>query len=167
MFDRHTQPASPLRQTYIERLHAHLALTASLRESLLETLARPDAPEVLHGWITDVMEQNRLQARYITHILRHDYKEKPRDEHETVSHVLDVMVSSFPTGEAPLHILSVILNLAGDVARRRASLALLLLLAEKLSLSEDVAQFSHFRSQSRDSTDKLKQALPALLDHLG
>lgn len=154
---------SALEATYIERLHAHTILTESLRETLLEALSRPEASDALQQWITSILEQNRQQARDINRILR-QHGEKPRDDHETVSSVLDTMVSYLPPGDLPPHLLGVVLNLAGAIARQRTSLALLQLLAEKQRFNDETRILAELRQISKDAAKSLKQVLPSLLD---
>lgn len=157
-------PGRPaITETYIERLHAHTVLTESLRENLLEALSRPEASDALQQWITSILEQNRQQARNINHILRH-HGEKPRDDHETVSSVLDTMVSCLPPGTIPPHLLGVVLNLAGAIARQRTSLALLQLLAEKQAFKDEADCLAGLRQISKNAARSLKQVLPSLLD---
>ncbi|MUG05463.1 hypothetical protein GM556_07935 [Bombella sp. ESL0378] len=121
--------SSPIAALYIERLHEHLSLTSIVREYLLELLSRPAAPPTLQHWITTILEQNKEQERQISHRLR-QHGEKPRNESDTLSGLLDTVVTCFPTGEQATHLLGVMLDIAGYLARLRTSLALLLLLAE-------------------------------------
>ncbi|GBQ05120.1 DUF892 family protein [Saccharibacter floricola] len=154
-----------LTETYIDHLHAHTLLTESLRENLLEALSRPEAPKTLQQWITTILEQNRQQARHINRMLR-QHGEKPRDDHDTVSSMLDTMVSCLPPGQTPHHLLGVVLNLAGAIARQRTSLALLRLLAEKQGLDRETQTLSELRQMSKNASRDLKEVLPSLLDEL-
>ncbi|MCX5614548.1 DUF892 family protein [Bombella saccharophila] len=155
--------SSPIAALYIERLHEHLGLTSIVREYLLELLSRPAAPPTLQHWITTILEQNKEQERQISHRLR-QHGEKPRNESDTLSGLLDTVVTCFPTGEQATHLLGVMLDIAGYLARLRTSLALLLLLAEKLSLAEDAAILTQLRHNSQNASRSLKEVLPALLD---
>ena len=155
--------SSPIAALYIERLHEHLSLTSIVREYLLELLSHPAAPPTLQHWITTILEQNKEQERQISHRLR-QHGEKPRNEPDTLSGLLDTVVTCFPTGEQATHLLGVMLDIAGYLARLRTSLALLLLLAEKLSLAEDAAILTQLRHNSQNASRSLKEVLPALLD---
>lgn len=159
---RHPAEQPSIRRTYRDRLHAHLVLTGTLRESLLELLSRPAAPPPLQHWITTILDQNREQERQVAHLLR-THGEKPRNDSDTLSGLLDTVVTCFPSGDVPVHLLGMMLDIAGCIARLRTSLALLLLLAEKLSLTEDAAILTELRQNSRNASRSLKEVLPALL----
>ncbi|MCX5618398.1 DUF892 family protein [Bombella sp. TMW 2.2543] len=159
---RHSAETSSIRLTYLERLHAHLVLTGTLRESLLELLSRPDAPLPLQHWITTILDQNREQERQVAHLIR-THGEKPRNGSDTLSGLLDTVVTCFPSGDVPTHLLGVMLDIAGYIARLRTSLALLLLLAEKLSLTTDATILTELRQNSKNASRSLKEVLPALL----
>lgn len=160
---RHPVETHPVHATYLERLHNHMLLIGTLREGLLELLSRPEAPTALQHWITTILEQNRQQERQVNQLLQ-QHGEPPHHEHNTVSTILNTVVSCFPTGEVHPHLLGAMLDIAGYIARLRTSLALIILLAEKLSLSEDAAALATLRQNSKNASRSLKEVLPSLLD---
>lgn len=147
---------------YLERLQDHLSIETKTIETVLSELPGCARYETLCNQMRQDLSMRRAHAEDIRTLLgRHGHPAPAA--HETVSSILNTVSSLFHGGEDN----DLIKSILTDISYRSyqiASLDVLILLADRLGFTSDVATLKRLHTEENVSIDLLHTNLPNTLE---